>query len=346
MIPACDAGQERPPNNPTRDSGAAGAICNLSLEFRRLDQTPSRQGLNTLMPTASDPPTTSEIAGRSIAAVREAALFGLGLGMGAANTVRHRARGYVNPRPFPATDVQRTIAHAICVVDHLEARGRVSWHDKRVLEIGPGSDLATGAVMMHRGAVSYCAVDLFDNREQADPTLYRELASALGSPTDAAALGFCQTAFPELPDVTGEWDLIVSNATLEHIEQIPALFRRLAQLAAPGAQMVHHVDAQTHMRWIREHDPWNILRYPSALYDRALRFPGAPNRLLAGDYVRAAQANGWSEASVWGDAQADEDYLSRTRLAQRFRSAGPDLRLLTFTLVASRQARAPDSHTS
>ncbi len=300
-------------------------------------------GPKAFMPTASDPSTTAEIASRGWAVAREGALFGLGLGMGAANTLRHRARGYVNPRPFAATDVQRTIAHAIGVVDHLEARGRVSWRGKRVLEIGPGSDLATGAVMMQRGATAYCAVDLFDNRDQADPTLYRELARALGSHTDEAALGFCQTDFPDLPDVSGEWDVIVSNATLEHIEAIPALFRRLVQLAAPGAQMVHHVDAQTHMRWLRDLDPWNILRYPSALYDHLLWFPGAPNRLLAGDYVRAARANGWSQASVQGDLQADQDYLSRAHLARRFRSAGPDLRLLTFTLVASRQAHGPDT---
>ncbi len=265
-------------------------------------------------------------------------MFGLGLGMGAANTVRHRVRGYVNPRPFSASDVQRTIAHAIGVVEHLETSGGIGWRGMRVLEVGPGSDLATGAVMVHRGAASYCAVDLFDNRGQADPGLYSELSRVLGTAIDPAALHFCQTDFPELPDLRGEWDLIVSNATLEHITAIPALFRRLAELAAPGARMVHHVDAQTHMRWIREVDPWNILRYPGPIYDRLLGFPGAPNRLLAGDYVRAAQSAGWSAASAHGDLLADEDYLSRVRLARPFRAAGPDLRCLTFTLVAT----APD----
>lgn len=278
---------------------------------------------------------------------REAALFGLGFGMGAANTVRHRVRGYVNPRPFSASDVQRTIAHAIGVVDRLETSGGISWYGRRVLEIGPGSDLATGAVIMHRGASSYCAVDLFDNRGQADPALYAELSRTLGAAIDPASLTFCQTEFPQLPDLHGEWDLIVSNATLEHIEEIPPLFRRLAQLAAPGARMVHHVDAQTHMRWIREIDPWNILRYPGALYDRVLRFPGAPNRLLAGDYVRAARSVGWSGARVEEDLRADEQYLARARLARPFRSAGPDLHFLTFTLVATRaDDRASDSSDS
>jgi Methyltransferase domain len=256
--------------------------------------------------------------------------------MGAANTVRHRVRGYVNPRPFSAADVKRTIAHAIEVVDRLQGDGEIDWSGKRVLEIGPGSDLATGAVMVQRGASSYCAVDLFDNREQADPALYAELGRTLGAEVDPGELAFCQTAFPDLPDLAGEWDLIVSNATLEHIEAIPSLFRRLAELAAPGVRMVHHVDAQTHMRWVRELDPWNILRYPPAMYDRVLRFPGAPNRLLAGDYVRVAESAGWTDVSVHGDLHADERYLSRTRLARRYRSAGSDLHLLTFTVVAAR----------
>ena len=257
--------------------------------------------------------------------------------MGAANTLRHRVRGYVSPRPFAASDVQRTIAHAIGVVDRLEEHGEINWVGKRVLEIGPGSDLATGAVMIHRGASAYCAVDLFDNRSQADPMLYSELSRALGSVIDRARLGFCQTAFPGLPGLRDEWDLIVSNATLEHIEAIPALFRRLAEVGAPAARMVHHVDAQTHMRWVKDVDPWNILRYPPALYDRLLRFPGAPNRLLAGDYLRAAHSSGWSAATVHGDLRADEGYLACTRLARPFRSAGSDLRLLTFTVVASRE---------
>lgn len=273
---------------------------------------------------------------------REAALFGAGLGMGAANTLRHRLRGYVNPRPFAASDVQRTIAHAIGVVDRLQEHGKIDWVGKRVLEIGPGSDLATGAVMVQRGASAYCAVDLFDNRNQADPVLYPELSRALGSEVDPTQLGFCQTAFPDLPDARGEWDLIVSNATLEHIDAIPRLFRRLAQLAAPTARMVHHVDAQTHMRWVKDVDPWNILRYPPAVYDTLLRFPGAPNRLLAGDYVGAASSSGWSAATVRGDVRADEEYLARTRLARPFRTADSDLRLLTFTLVATRANGPPE----
>lgn len=267
--------------------------------------------------------------------MRETLLFIAGLSMGAANSVRHRAQGYVNPRPFSPDDISRTIDHAIAVVDRLERDGGLSWEGQRVLEIGPGSDLSTGAVVLSRGAASYCAVDLFDNRDQAHPALYEQLGRTLGTEVAQERLHFRQTSFPELPDVSGKWDVIVSNATLEHIDQVPHLFDTLARLAAPGARMAHHIDAQTHMRGLKEIDPWNILRYPDFIYDRILRFPGAPNRMLSDDYAQAARSAGWAEVAVIGGVKADGRYLADIQLAKRFRDPRSNLRFLTFTLVAT-----------
>jgi SAM-dependent methyltransferase len=262
-----------------------------------------------------------------------AALHVAGLVLGTANNVRHRYRGYVTPRPFSASDVERTIGHALGIVDRLQEHGGIDWAGTRVLEVGPGSDLSTGAVILARGAASYHAVDLFDNTSQADPALYRELGRRLGAPVDVARLRFTLASFPDLPEVDGAHDLIVSNATLEHVDDVGGLFGSLRRLAAPGARMVHHVDGQTHMRWIREVDPLNILRYSDRTYARLLDFPGAPNRLRAADYVAAAQASGWPEAAIVPDVRADASYLRRTRVSRRFRRSAT-LDLLTFTLVA------------
>jgi SAM-dependent methyltransferase len=262
-----------------------------------------------------------------------AALHVAGLVMGTANNVRHRYRGYVTPRPFSASDVERTIAHALEVVDRWQEHAGVDWTGKRVLEVGPGSDLSTGAVMLARGAASYQAVDLFDNTGQADPVLYRELGRRLGAPVDATRLRFTLASFPGLDEVEGAHDLVVSNATLEHVEDVGGLFVSLRRLAAPGARMVHHVDGQTHMRWIKDVDPLNILRYSDRTYARLLDFPGAPNRLRAEDYVEAARAAGWGEATIVPDRRADAGYLARTRVARRFRRSAM-LELLTFTVVA------------
>jgi hypothetical protein len=264
--------------------------------------------------------------------------YAVGLALGVANKTRHRARGsYTTPRPFSANDLERTIDHAIGIVDRLQERGPIEWTGRRILEIGPGSDLATGAVMLARGAASYHAVDAFDNRTQARPDLYSALNARLGSHIDPSQLGFTLADFPAIDELDGEFDVIVSNATLEHIEDVPRLFAALAQRAAPGCQMVHHVDGQTHMRWVKDRDPLNILRYTDEVYHRLLAFPGAPNRLRAGDYLDAARAADWSPQPTVAGRRAAPAYIAAIRpaLPPRFRSRS-DLDALTFTVRARR----------
>lgn len=260
----------------------------------------------------------------------------LGLVLGAANAVRHRVEGYRTPRPFDESDVGTAVQYAQVVVDRLEGLGGIDWTGKRVLEIGPGSDLASGAVMMHRGAASYRAVDAFDNRRDVDPKLWQRLAEQLGANIDHTKLHFTLATFPSLRELNGEYDLIVSNATLEHIPAIRELFGVLTRFARPGCMMVHHIDAQTHMRWIREQDPLNILRYSDPVYDRLLSFPGSPNRLRADDYKEAATVAGWADARIIPGRSADPHYIRKVqpRLAKQFR-AREDLGMLNFTLVTS-----------
>jgi SAM-dependent methyltransferase len=269
--------------------------------------------------------------------MRNAALHVAGLVMGTANTIRHRYQGYVTPRPFPASDVERTIRHAVEVVDRLQQHGQIDWSDKRVLELGPGSDLATGAIIMARGAAAYQAVDLFDNRGQADPALYAELGRLLGAPVDISRLQFTLATFPMLSELDGAHDLIISNATLEHIPEIGALFRNLLRLSAPPAKMVHHIDGQTHMRGIKRIDPLNILRYSDRTYARLLDFPGAPNRLRAAHYLCEARTSGWERVQIVPDLRAHPRYLERTRFSTAFRGL-ETLEMLTFTLLAETPA--------
>jgi len=271
--------------------------------------------------------------------MQNAMLHAAGFAMGTANAVRHRIQGYVSPRPFSPADVDRTIKHTIDVVDRLEAHGGIDWRGQRVLELGPGSDLSTGAVILSRGAAGYHAIDRFDNRYQADRSLYEKLGKALGSVVPEERLTFTQAGFPELRVVGGKYDLIVSNATLEHIAEIPEVFRSLRRLAAPGGRMIHHVDGQTHMRWIKDVDPLNILRYSEFTYNHLLMFPGAPNRLRADDYVDAAHSTGWTGVEVRGDVTANDRYLADARFAKPYRRV-ERLRLLTFTLVAELSADA------
>ncbi len=259
-----------------------------------------------------------------------------GLLLGMANVIRHRMVGYRRPRQFGADEIARSVDYVFEVVNRLEALGDVDWSGKRVLEIGPGPDLGTGAIILDRGAASYRAIDAFDLVGMTGSEFYAALATRLNGPLDKARLSFTQATFPMLPEVEGAYDLIISNATLEHIDDIPALFRRLRQLTAEGGRMVHHIDAQTHMRWLRERDPLNILRYDERIYRRLLSFPGAPNRMRAEQYVAAASGGGFQVAPIVPGRVAEPHYLDDVlqRLASPFRNRS-DLSLLNFTLLAT-----------
>jgi cyclopropane fatty-acyl-phospholipid synthase-like methyltransferase len=262
--------------------------------------------------------------------------YWIGLLLGMVNVLRHRLVGYRRPRHFGPDEIARSVDYVFEVVDRWQADGNIDWSDKRVLEIGPGPDLGTGAVILDRGAASYRAVDAFDLMGMTGDEFYDAVATRLDTPVEKERLSFTQATFPRLPEVEGTYDLIVSNATLEHIEDISMLFRRLRQLMDDGGQMVHHIDAQTHMRWMRDRDPLNILRYDEHIYRRVLSFPGAPNRVRADEYVIAATEANFQTTAVVPGRLADPQYLDevRQRLATAFRNR-PDLSLLNFTLLAT-----------
>jgi hypothetical protein len=256
-----------------------------------------------------------------------------------ANMARHRLLGYRRPRPFSRGDIERTIDYVLGVVQRwqrsgLEPRGR------RILELGPGPDLGTGFVLVSLGAESYTAVDRFPLAANHHADLYAALADRLGVDvgTTLQRIQYLVRAIPMRGELTPGFNAFVSNATLEHLADIPGTFSWMKSLEAPRAIHLHVVDPQTHMRWIRPRDPWNILRYPQWMY-RLMGFPGVPNRMLASDYLAAARRVGIHLSIVAGD-QADEEYLRRVRpfLSGAFRDrSDDDLALLNFTMVTGSQ---------
>jgi hypothetical protein len=259
-----------------------------------------------------------------------------GVALGVANTVRHRLRGYRNPRPFGPADIERNVDYCIEIVDRWQDAG-LRPEGLRILELGPGPDLGTGFVLAANGATSYTALDRFALAAASDPAFYRSLGDRLHVDVEATMgkIRYVVATGSDSHSALGPFDAFVSNATLEHLPDVRSMFTSMASTAEPGAIHVHVVDAQTHMRWVRTHDPWNILRYPGWLYRLVLSFPGAPNRLLASDYVADAKAAG-IELSVVDGSEIDADALHHVRpfLARPFRDrADDDLRRLTFTLV-------------
>ena len=261
------------------------------------------------------------------------------LTIGAANALRHAVRGYRTPRPRAAASPEEELAYARGVVARWTGPGGIEFGGARVLEVGPGFSLATGLLALAQGAASYRAIDRFDVLMDGAEDVHARIAAALGIAGRERALRYDLVTFPALPELPdAACDAIVSNATFEHVDDVEGTFRALRRAAAPGARMVHWIDGRTHTRPFNLRDPLSMYRFAPRTYERGLGFPGAPNRLLAEDYVAAARAVGWRRAEIVPDLELDAAYVDAVHphLARPFRERPADaFRPLHYTLVAT-----------
>ena len=236
----------------------------------------------------------------------------LGLGFLGLAWSKNKLRGYVTPNMVAKSDVEGQIAYLLDIFSSLrrfmppqfDLRGR------DVLELSPGASRGNGVLFLAMGARSYHAIDAFDLAGNEDPAIYerlldrfdegieadRERARALTRASGSHQFGYAVGRDFDIPRLAEgrTFDLIVSCAAFEHYDSVPDAVAGLTQVAKPGCETVHIIDLQTHSRWIREHDPNNIYRYPERIY-RLFRFPGQPNRQRPGDYVQAFKTQGWSD---------------------------------------------------
>jgi SAM-dependent methyltransferase len=278
------------------------------------------------------------LRGRRVLGAGANLAFSLGGGvLSHLNAASNRRVQYDQPRPWSAAGSEQDIAYALMVADRWRTIGGLDVRGARILELGPGPDLGTGVALLAAGARSYTAADQFSLARQRSHAYERRVAARSGAPeVDLDRIGYVVTDFPQLADLDGPFDLVVSNAHLEHVVDVPGLLFRLSELLAPGGTMCHLVDPQTHMRGVRGEDPWNILRYSDAQWE-AMRFPGSLNRLLVSDFVSYGDAAGFDTVEVTPTVLAQPSYLAWARRGfhRRFRSRDErDLSHLGFVWVA------------
>lgn len=274
---------------------------------------------------------------------------------------KHTILGYSTPKPFGMEDADRCVAYDIQVVDdwlvHLERYTGESARDlvkgKRVLELGPGSDLGTGIYLLGLGADRYNACDVNSLASEAPDGFYDALLARLESFFDSAIIERLRSDLQAARaganlrlnyvvrqdfDILrafgpGTIELVFSQASFEHFDDIEATVAQVTAVCRPGAVLVAGVDLKTHSRWIRDKDPNNIYRYHPALY-RAFHFRGSPNRLRPRDYVQAFERHGWKEVSVVPVTRVDG--RSIPRLHRAFRDPAAQMELLDIVLCARR----------
>jgi hypothetical protein len=249
----------------------------------------------------------------------------------------------------------------------LDALGKQSLHDHRVLDFGSGLLLADafayamfGAAEVHAvdykpllqtgafrqyatkgawGRFSSCVSDRVGRK--AAEEWFRRLADALKDPSEHwyTKLGIHYIAPFDLlaePAPAEDYDLIASRSTLEHIPAhlVATISERLAKLVKPGGAMYHYIHLADHRDIVG--NPYGFLAedndYSSSQHDVR------GNRLRASDWRRVFSRLNfeWSEA-----AHADDAKLFPKSLAPSFHACGrEDLLINHYILYGYRREDA------
>jgi ubiquinone/menaquinone biosynthesis C-methylase UbiE len=130
-------------------------------------------------------------------------------------------------------------------------------------------------------------------------------------------------------------DLVLSNAAFEHFDDIEKTVNDVTRVCKSGAVAILLIDLQTHSRWIREHDPNNIYRYPRRFYN-LFWFRGIPNRVRPYQYRQAFENAGWANISLVpvSTIKAQTAYLG---VDQEFSAPHNQMEYLTIALMATKK---------
>lgn len=232
--------------------------------------------------------------------------------------------GYQKPRPKNLAENKASIVYVKEVFanfqqHYAEIHGSVpDLKKKRVLEIGPGPDLGTGLLFLMAGAIQYTAIDRF-KLLISNVDFYRAFLNTL-KPTEkkiiattvddiiaqlkkhpqsieARRLSYLNLPVEKLAQSTWEYDLIFSNAVLEHFVDVEMALINMHDVLAKGGTMYHEIDLQVHTGLVRNADPIGFLRFPAWLYN-LLKPIGHPNRLRAHEYVALAKQAGFKKVKL------------------------------------------------
>ncbi len=251
--------------------------------------------------------------------VRATILFFVGMKVLFLNKIRYTILGYHKPRPFTVAERDRAFTYAHETVARWEkalvevTKSAHPFAEKRVLELGPGADLAPGLLLLAAGAKRYVGLDKNNLLEQVPQNWYQPLLDEIIDPAQrqdisqelnayeahqSSALSWIQdVAFHLRPIADASIDVVVSNNAFEHFDTIAQTLVDVHRVLAPGGWLCAHIDLQTHTGILRERDPLNIYRYPQWLY-RLAHFPGIPNRVRPEKYEEVLQHLGWKHIQV------------------------------------------------
>ena len=183
--------------------------------------------------------------------------------------------------------------------------------NKTVVELGPGDTMATAFCFLAYGAARVVCFDRF--KLVLDTTkntlIARQLLSILPEQQrlrmqailsfddrgqalwDTSRLQYLHNRNENIELENNSVDIIVSNAVLEHVQDLDALFASMHRILKPGGVMVHAADLKAHgLNYSTELD---FLTIPATLWKCMTFYRGAPNRMRKTGYENLLAAHGF-----------------------------------------------------
>ena len=173
----------------------------------------------------------------------------------------------VNLRSRDPAALERDVAYAVQVaVNWMKHMRRVGFSlpGANILELGPGTDFGPQLIFASHGAkVTVADRFLSPWDDHYHPQFYRMLRARWDGPAAALDAVIAANAYPlqaigriaqsgeELDLPAGSFDLVLSNAVLEHVQDLPRVAENLARITkSPGLNM-HQIDFRDHADFSR-----------------------------------------------------------------------------------------------
>lgn len=198
---------------------------------------------------------------------------------------------------------------------------------KRILELGPGDNVAVAMLFAAAGAVHVTTLDKF--RYNYETPHHDAVLQALGveSSLRSRIRALCSLELHEADHhiEPESFDLVVSNAVLEELPEPDAAFTAIHRALRRGGSMLHQVDLSDYgMFTSRGFPPQEFLTISDSLYSAMTKHSGGPNRRLP-DYYRhqlCTYEYSLSVTHTYGDDMASSQSVEkiRPRLLPRYQT--------------------------